>query len=322
MEDLHPVLLYPDGVPPAYWDLAVEAMTASRARGTRAVYASHWKNWQEWCKNTGAPELPTTPEHLAAYLSHRAQTHAMTTVRTAATAIGFHHTQSGLPNPAQHPGVVSVLAGLARQHGKPPTQMAGLTAIGLSAIAAIAYIPRKRAKGMESEAVARLRGTTDLAMIGVMRDCLLRRSEAAALTWDDLTEVTDGSGRLYIRRSKTDQEGQGFVGYVSVQTMKWVREMRSLAGDRQFIIGLSPHQICRRIASAATAAGRSGHYGGHSPRIGMTMDLAAAKVELPGLMQVGRWKSPQMPAHYIRGTAAGHNAVATWHEERNGHGGA
>ena len=144
--------------------------------------------------------------------------------------------------------------------------MTGLTAIDLSAIAAIAYIPRKRAKGMESEAVARRRGTTDLAMIGVMRDCLLRRSEAAALTWDDLTEVTDGSGRLYIRRSKTDQEGQGFVGYVSVQTMRWVREMRSLAGDRQFIIGLSPHQICRRIASAASAARRSGHYGGHSPR--------------------------------------------------------
>ena len=104
MQGLHPESLYPDGAAPAGWDLAVEAMTASRAAGTWAVYISHWKNWQEWCKTTGAPDLPTTPEHLAAYLAHRAQAHAMTTVRTAAAAIGFHHTQSGLANPRPGPG--------------------------------------------------------------------------------------------------------------------------------------------------------------------------------------------------------------------------
>ena len=162
----------------------------------------------------------------------------------------------------------------------------------------------------------RLRGLTNLAMIGLMRDCLLRRGEAAALTWDDLEEQGDGSGILTIRHSKTDQKGEGAVVYVSAQTMVWVKEMKEQAEDREAIIGLCPHQIARRIVSAAAAAGLSGRYGGHSPRIGMAQDLGEAGVELPSLMQVGRWKSPTMPAHYIRNISAGRNAVANWYARR------
>ena len=289
--------------------LVEEALEASQAPGTRAVYASHWKDWQGWCATNKVPVLPATPEDLKDYLAQRAEQHAISTVRTAAAAIGSYHTQAGRENPAEHRGVRQTLSGLARQHGSSSKQVQGLTGNRLSAIAAVAYFPRYR----EGAAEAHLRGLTDLAMIGLMRDCLLRRGEAAALTWDDLEQVGDGSGRLTIRHSKTDQEGEGAVAYVSVQTMGWVAEMRDLAEEREAIIELCPHQIARRIVSAAAAAGLSGRYGGHSPRIGMAQDLAQAGVELPGLMQVGRWKSPQMPALYIRNISAGRNAVASWH---------
>ena len=302
----------PSGLPPAVWDLVAEAVEASHAPGTRAVYASHWRDWKGWCACNDVPDLPTNPEHLATYLAERATRHVISTVRTAAAAIGVYHTRAGHQNPAQDRGVVMVLGGLARKYGSSPQQVEGLTVLNLASISAVARMPRDR----ESVEAAHVRGITDLAMIGLMRDVLLRRSEAAALTWKDLTEEFDGSGRLTIARSKTDQEGQGAVGYVSSQTMRWVKEMRENSSERGTIIGLCAHQIARRIVSAAAAAGLQGRYGGHSPRIGMAMDLALADVQLPGLMQVGRWKKPDMPAYYIRNIKAAQGAVATWYAMR------
>ena len=312
MDNHNPVLRHPDGLPHAAWDMVVEAVEASLAPGTRAVYASHWRNWQEWCAHNNAPDLPTTPEHLAVYLADRAQHHVMSTVRTAAAAISSYHTRSGHTNPAQSRGVVLALGGLARQHRRQPKQVQGLTALKLAGISATAHIPRHR----ETKADAELRGITDLAMIGLMRDALLRRSEASALTWSDLKEWPDGSGRIDIAFSKTDQTGEGAVGYVSAQTMRWLRQVREKAGERETIIGLCPHQIARRIVRAAAEAGWQGRYGGHSPRVGMALDLAEVDAGLASLMQAGRWKRAETLLLYIRNLSAGNNAVANWYARR------
>lgn len=315
---------YVSSSPATGWNRVAEALEATLAPGTRAIYASHWRNWERWCAEQDDPVavLPCTPEDLARYLAERAEKQAISTVRTAVAAIGAVHDMAAImgilddyddmANPAKHKGVTMTLKGLARRYPRRSRQVKGLTALNLAGIAATAYWPRYR----ESADEARLRGVADLAMIGIMRDALLRRSEAAALTWDDLEEEKDGSGRVYVARSKTDQQGEGAVGYVSTQTMAWVQEMRRMAGERPEIIGLCSHQIARRIVSAAKAAGLSGRYGGHSPRIGMTLDLAEANVQLPSLMQVGRWKSSDMPALYIRNLSAGHNAVATWYRRQ------
>ena len=60
-------------------------------------------------------------------------------------------------------------------------------------------------------------------MISLMRDALLRVSEAAALRWEDLTAEEDGTGRLIIRRSKTDTHGEGVVVFVSAAKMQSLR---------------------------------------------------------------------------------------------------
>ena len=59
----------------------------------------------------------------------------------------------------------------------------------------------------------------DIALISLMRDWMLRRSEAASLTWGDLLDQEDGMGRLTVARSKTDQEGEGAMLFVSGPTM-------------------------------------------------------------------------------------------------------
>ena len=165
----------------------------------------------------------------------------------------------------------------------------------------------------ESQETARSRGNLDIALISLMRDAMLRVSEAAALGWRDIESEADGTGRLLIRRSKTDAEGQGAVAFLSVPTMAALALIRNEAAAKDSVFGLRPNQISARIKQAAQAADLGDGYSGHSPRVGMARDLARAGTELPSLMNAGRWRSPAMPAHYTRNESAGKGAVAQFH---------
>ena len=143
-------------------------------------------------------------------------------------------------------------------------------------------------------------------MIRLMRDAMLRVSEAAILTWQDLRTEADGTGRLLIRRSKTDTEGAGTVMFVSAETMATLRVIHN--GVNAPPPGYSasvPTNSRGVIKQAAQAAGLGAGFSGHSPRVGMARDLARAGIELPRLMNAGRWRSPAMPAHYTRNETAG-----------------
>ena len=75
----------------------------------------------------------------------------------------------------------------------------------LAAIYETACFPRVGRGGvLEGADTALRRGLVDIALCWVLSDDGLRRSEAAALTWDDITRWDNGSGRLTVRRSKTD----------------------------------------------------------------------------------------------------------------------
>ena len=165
---------------------------------------------------------------------------------------------------------------------------------------------------------AESRGKLDVAVISLMRDAMLRVSEAAAVTWGDIEAEPDGTGRLLIQHSRTDPEGEGAIAYVSVPTMAALAAIGNggLAGDSVF--GLRPNQISKRIKKAVQAAGLGDGFSGHSPRVGMAQDLVRAGIELPSLMTAGRWRTPAMPAHYTRNETASRGAVAQFY--RNSHG--
>src|SRR3546814_15764246 len=62
-------------------------------------------------------------------------------------------------------------------------------------------------------------GLRDAALCSMAYDAGLRVSELVAATVEDLRLLADGSGRLEIPRSKTDQEGEGSVVWLSAETM-------------------------------------------------------------------------------------------------------
>ena len=80
--------------------------------------------------------------------------------------------------------------------------------------------PRKRGRGFETAEHAEERGRFDLALVVVLSDAGLRRSEAAALTWGDVQRWDDGSGRITVIRSKTDVEAAGAVVAITPAAMK------------------------------------------------------------------------------------------------------
>ena len=301
-----------------------KAEVESWAPNTRKSYVAGWKHFTEWCMENRCPGLPASPDTVVRYLEHlvEGEGKTMATARARVAAISAAHRLGGHSNPVTRPRIKSTMKRLAREHGKPRRQAKGLTAEALAAVKATARIQRVyqgKRRRKESVSEAARRALLDLALLQVMRDGLLRRSEAAILTWGNIEVHTDGSGRLHVDRSKTDPEALGvvlFLGEDAVDALLAIRPDEVVIDASASVFGLSESQIGRRIRAAAKMAGLGEGYSGHSPRVGMAQDLSAHGSELPALMTAGRWESAEMPAKYTEAQAVGRGAVAQYYKGR------
>ena len=198
-----------------------------------------------------------------------------------------------------------------------PAAANGITREYFEIIETAAWMPKS---GEWAEKTAQ-RAAFDVALISLMRDGMLRRSEAAAVKWGDIkVEKLPGHvfGVLTIPLSKTDKFGKGAEGYISVETLARLQDMavrcgRNPSRRNQLVFGIGEKQVSNRIKAACQHAGLPEGFKGHSPRIGMAMDLAMYDTPLVGIMQSGRWRIPQTVIRYIKSIAAGDNAVARLH---------
>ena len=160
-------------------------------------------------------------------------------------------------------------------------------------------------------------------MVALASDGLLRVSKVVAVQVEDIAAKADGSGRLTVHRSKTDQEGRGTVLYLGEATMRRLAAWREATGihagplfrrirqgDHVEASAITARAARSIIQTRAAEAGIEGRVSGHSLRIGAAQSLAAAGAGLVELQQAGRWDSPLMPAHYARGQLAARGAVA------------
>ena len=201
------------------------------------------------------------------------------------------------------------LAGIRRKgKGRGRGQVDGITWEEVDQICALA------------EAEGTIAGLRDSAMIRLMSDCLLRISEAVAI---DVADVNSG---LRIRQSKTNPGTAGipdvtlYIGEPTQEAIKryceagnitegplfrWVRRGDHIADGRLTIDG-----VRKIIKRRARAAGIEGKISGHSLRIGSAISLAQAGASVVNMQVAGRWKSPQMPAHYARAELIEQGAIA------------
>ena len=264
-----------------------DALESLLSDNTRRVYGAQWKLFNEWCDSVDLRSLPAEPLTVARYLAVRA----------------------GHESPCRDPGVRASLRGRGRRLARPQRQAGALTADVLAVIRLTAPKPRARGRGFETPAQVAEHARFDLALVAVLSDGGLRRSEAAALTWGDLQRWDDGSGRITVVRSKTDVEAQGAVVAITPAAMKALDAIRPMGvGGGQKVFGLSESQVDRRVKVIAKAAGLVDweFFSGHSGRVGMARRMAQNGAPTHEIERQGRWKQGGgMVGRYTRGESAG-----------------
>lgn len=287
-----------------------DALTAVLSDNTRRTYDAQWRSFDGWCAQVGLRSLPAEPLTVARYLAARAGSGAsIATLRLAASAISKAHEWAKLESPCRDAGVRASLKGWGRRLAKPQRQSGALTAAVLAVIRLTAVQPRRRGRGVETAEQAEERAKFDLALVAVLSDAGLRRSEAAALTWGDVQRWDDGSGRITVVRSKTDAEAVGAVVAITPAAMQAMNAIRPAGGDGgEKVFGLSESQIARRVKAIAKAAGLSDweFFSGHSGRVGMARRMAQNGAPTHEIERQGRWKQGGgMVGRYTRGESAG-----------------
>ena len=288
---------YPPGTPPAALPAAgPHAYSASTERALRSDLAL----FRAWCAARGAVALPARAETVAAYVDAMAAVRAPSTVRRYVASIAAAHRAAGRTETIAGPHVAAALRRMHHRRGRRQRQAHGLT-----------WALRQRLSAAVGDRLIDLRNR---ALLAVAYDGMLRRSELTALRVPDLAAQPRGGASLLVRRAKTDPEGQGQAVYIARDSLAvlqdWLRSagiadgrlFRSVRKDGAVGGGLDPSQVPRIYKAMARAAGLPGDIisaiSGHSPRVGAAQDMIAHGIELPAILQAGRWKTTTMVSRY------------------------
>ncbi|WP_244030659.1 site-specific integrase, partial [Methylobacterium sp. E-016] len=193
---------------------------ASKADATVRAYTGDARVFQDWCAQYGFRSLPATPEAVAGFLVHEAEAgRSASTIGRRCAAIRYAHKLTGLPDPTDDEGVRAASKGIRRRIGTAPIQKAAATADIMAAI--LMRTPDT------------LTGKRDRALLALGFAGAFRRSELVALNVADLRDHPEGL-RVMVRRSKVDQEGQGFEKAIPhgrfIRPVALVREWLEAAG--------------------------------------------------------------------------------------------
>ena len=288
-------------------DNVSELIAASYAKRTRIKYQRDLKRLNDWLN--GRKLMDETLSEYIAHL-HDAGKSPRTCIGVTA-AVNAAAKLTGEPSPVG-PITRRTMAGVRREgRNRGPGQVDGLNWVQVEKLITVA------------EQKGRLRDLRNIALISVMSDGLLRVGEAISLRVEDVREAENGSGRVLIRHSKTDQEGHGVVLYLGASTIdrvqKWCQAakiqdgmlFRSIRrGGRVTGSALTQRRVQTIVGQMAKEAGMKGRYCTHSLRIGSAQSLVERGASLPEVQQAGRWNSPGMVAHYVKGQVAARGAVA------------
>jgi site-specific recombinase XerD len=278
--------------------------TEATSAATRRAYRGDMAIFSAWCGGRGETAIPASPGAVAAFLASQARggSSPATLVRRVA-AIRYAHRLAGLPAPTDAPEVRTVMRGIKRTLGTAPVQKRPVTAERLSAM--LAACPDT------------LKGKRDRALLALGFAGAFRRSELVALTVADMEVVPDGM-RVLIRRSKTDQEGEGREVCIPngeavrpVEAVQaWLRDAGISDGpvfravDRYGRVGrdgLTGESVAEVVKLYAAAAGLDpADVGGHSLRSGFLTSAAEAGASLERMMDVSRHRKPESVIGYIR----------------------
>lgn len=297
---------------------ARDYVRAAKAANTERAYRGDWQDFAAWCQANGLAPLPALPSSVGLYLAAKASELRPATLNRRLIAITAAHRAAGHSLDTRAREIRETLAGIKRTHG---------TAQACKAPTLTADIRAMTAAQPDSLLGLRNRAVLLIGFAGAFR-----RSELAALDLADLDFGRDGL-IVTLRRSKTDQEGEGRtigIPYGSdpatcpVRTAQdWIARAGIKAGAlfRQVGPGKNPtagerisdKTVALIVKRAARLIGLDpARFGGHSLRAGLATAAAQAGASERSIMRQTGHKSLATARRYIRqGNVFQENAAAT-----------
>ena len=285
-------------------------LQSSKANNTVRAYKSDFNDFGLFCTQNGFKSLPSEPKVVSLYLTYLSTKDAkMSTLKRRLVSIGVIHRIKGHYLDTKHPSIIENIMGIKRrkgsiQKGKKPLLINNL---------------KKLINVIDQENNQDIKKLRDRSIILIGFSGGFRRNEIVSLDYNDLDFVEEGL-KIQIRRSKTDQFGEGLVKalpyfdsskYCPVISLKnWIEISKIESGPlfRRFVKGskLSPKRLTDQtvallIKKYLKLAGiDSKNYSGHSLRSGFATSAAESGAEERSIMTMTGHKSTEMVRRYIK----------------------
>jgi site-specific recombinase XerD len=285
-------------------------LKSSKANNTVRAYKSDFNDFGLFCAQNGFKSLPSEPKIVSLYLTHLSTRDIkMSTLKRRLVSIGVIHKLKGHYLDTKHPIIIENIMGIKRrkgsfQKGKKPLLINNLKLI-VNAI-----------DEYNKEDIKKLR---DRSIILMGFSGGFRRNEIVSLDYEDLDFVNEGL-KINLKRSKTDQFGEGFVKglpyfdnsvYCPVLSLKnWIEISNIDSGPlfRRFSKGsklsnnrLTDQTVALLIKKYLQLAGIDNrNYSGHSLRSGFATSAAESGAEERSIMAMTGHKSTEMVRRYIK----------------------
>ena len=285
-------------------------LKSSKANNTIRAYRSDFKDFGAFCVKNGFKSLPTEPKIVSLYLTHLSIKDAkMSTLRRRLVAIGMIHKLKGHYLDTKHPVIIENIMGISRKKGN---YQRGKKPILINQLKEIVNVIDKE----KTEEIKKIRDKT-IILIGFAGG--FRRTELVSIDYEDLEFVPEGV-KIIIRRSKTDQFGEGMIKglpyfsnqiYCPVLHLKnWLEISNIKSGPifRKFNKGfslsdnrLTDQTVALLLKNYLSIAGiENKNYSGHSLRSGFATVSAESGADERSIMAMTGHKTTQMVRRYIK----------------------
>tara|TARA_Y100000591_G_C21770959_1_gene665547 strand:- start:349 stop:1302 length:954 start_codon:yes stop_codon:yes gene_type:complete len=281
----------------------------SKAKNTLRAYKSDFRDFGAFCVKHGLNSLPTEPKIVSLYLTHLSKNFKTSTLRRRLVSIGMVHKLKGHYLDTKHPIIIENLLSIRRvngsiQRGKKPLLINHLKSI---------------INVIHEQKVNEIKKLRDKSIILIGFGGGFRRSELISIDYEDLEFVPEGL-KINIRRSKTDQYGEGMIKglpyfinkiYCPVVNLKrWLDVSKINSGPifRRFSKGLSltdkrltDQTVVLLMKEYLNIAGiNNKSFSGHSLRSGFATVAAESGADERSIMAMTGHKTTQMVRRYIR----------------------
>ena len=282
----------------------------SKATNTIRAYKSDFNDFGLFCAQNGFKSLPSEPKIVSLYITQLSSKNVkMSTLKRRIVSIGVIHKLKGHYLDTKHPVIVENVMGIKRRKG---SIQIGKKPILINNLKQLINVIDNQKK----EDIKKLRDRS-IILIGFSGG--FRRKEIVSLNFEDIDFVSEGL-KIKIRRSKTDQFGEGSVkgipyfdnaGYCPVISLKkWIKISNIGTGPlfRSFKKGskLSDKRLTDQTVALlikkylALANINSKNYSGHSLRSGFATSAAESGADERSIMAMTGHKSAEMVRRYIK----------------------